>query len=101
MTNIRIQLTFVTKFQLMLIIKGLAEDDEMVLVKEVASQLAKSFTEDAALLERQAALKKKTLLQFLKVLSRNTLKVHFSRDQVQKKMGSCPSWEFKSYCGVF
>ena len=34
---------FATKFQLMLIIKGLVEDDEMVLVKEVASQLAKSL----------------------------------------------------------
>ena len=34
----------------------------MVLVKEVASQLAKSFTEDAALLERQAALKDTTTI---------------------------------------
>ena len=83
---------FVTKFQLMPIINGLAEDDEMVLVKEVASQLARSFAEDAALLERQAALKKDTttiLEGAIKKYSKSTFfqGTKFKKDGFVSKLG--------------
>ena len=48
---------FVGKYKLLALVNGLAKDDGMVLVNEIASQLAQSFAETASVLAKQKSLK--------------------------------------------
>ena len=50
------------KHKLVPLMTQLVKDDGMVLVNEIASQLAQSFAEESKLLKRQESLKKDTVI---------------------------------------
>ena len=53
---------FIMKHKLVPLMNQLVKDDGMVLVNEIASQLAQSFAEESKLLKRQESLKKDTVI---------------------------------------